>query len=63
MTGTFTARLRDGNPIDAALMGAVQVLIEKSMLTGQEEKQLLEKLPFGPDDEWIQLLYRCLTGQ
>ena len=36
----------------------MQVLIEKSMLTGQEERDLLNKLPFGPDDEWIQLLYR-----
>ncbi|KAK9847452.1 hypothetical protein WJX84_003493 [Apatococcus fuscideae] len=45
--------------LDPFCYEAFQVLIEKSMLTGQEERVLLEKLPFGSDDEWIQLLYRA----
>lgn len=36
-----------------------QVLVDKHMLTGQQEKDLVDSLQFKEEDRWLQLLYRC----
>ena len=34
-------------------------MFQKHMLTAEEERVLLAELSFGPDDRWLELLYRC----
>lgn len=40
---------------------ALECLIEKHMLTCDEEATLLSSLQFGPEDGWLSSFYSCLT--
>ncbi|KAK3026495.1 hypothetical protein RJ639_041792, partial [Escallonia herrerae] len=39
---------------------ALECLLEKHMLTSEEERSLLSSLQFGPEDGWLSLFYSCL---
>ena len=50
------------HPCQRGLVSSIcctQALIERHMLTAEEEQELLAGLSFLPEERWLQLLYRC----